>query len=187
MASAPKIIQQFVSSSRQTIIEYYAYNSGLCAPGANCDFRGVITVPTGFELVEVFISGFRLNVDSHEDTIGRVSVTVQKFRYDAATGDLELGIRAGLLSGMGQDYSYRVTLVVILTNSSVAKFSPVGGGCTGIGRCSIARTVVGAIPGGMIFIGVATSNWDLGSDSGPLRLNALSGHIDSINIKTPPD
>jgi hypothetical protein len=164
------------------VIEYYRYDSGLCAPGTNCDFRDVISVPSGFDQAEVFLSGFQLGTEVQEDAVERITAAVQKHRYDAATGELEMSVFSRLASGMGQNYSYRVTFVLILTGATVATFTPIGGGCIGTASCSITDTLQGAVPAGMHYIGLATRNWDFGSDSGPLRINTISGHVNNVVV-----
>jgi hypothetical protein len=178
VANAPYLINQFVSSSGQTVIQYYGYDAGVGPPGTNY-FRGAIGAPSGFDQAEVFLSGFMLRSEVESGRVQRVSVLVQKHRYTTATGELELSVRASLWTGTNQNQSYRVTFVVILTGATLAKFTPVSTGCRGTASCNITRSIPVAIPTGMQFIGLATRNWDIGSESGPLRLNALSGHINN--------
>jgi hypothetical protein len=72
-----------------------------------------------------------------------------------------------------------------LTDPSVASFSQISSGCVGTARCTISRSLATAVPAGMQNIGLATNDWDIGSDSGPLRLNALSAHIDGLTVSPP--
>jgi hypothetical protein len=110
---------------------------------------------------------------------------VRKLRYDAGSGELEMSLSAWLTTQSQQKYSYSATFVVVLTNSSVAKFSPISTGCDGVDSCRIVRSEPAAIPNGMQYIGLATQHWDLGSHSGPLVLNMLSGHQDGLTVKPP--
>lgn len=181
----PTLISKFKSSSGRTIIEYYTYDSGTCGIG-NCNFRGSLHAPAGFDQVEVFLSGFSLETQSKVDKISHVQAQVQKFRYDKATGDLEVGVSAQLSTSSGQPYAYHVTFVVLLTDVTAAKFTHVGNGCRGQAQCHVTATLAGAVPTGMQYIGLGTRIFDLGSESGPLLINTLSAHIDSLTV-TPPN
>jgi len=183
---APTLMSEFKSTSGRTVIEYYAYDSGTCGIG-NCNFRGPIHALPGFDQVEVFLSGFRLETQSKVDAITNVQAQVQKFRYDKATGELEVGVNGQLSTGSGQPYAYHVTFVVILTDATAAKFTAVGHACGGQAQCHVTATLAGAVPTGMQYIGLGTQIFDLRTDqSGPLRINTLSAHIDSLTV-TPPN
>jgi hypothetical protein len=111
---------------------------------------------------------------------------VQKHRYDQATGELEVSV-SGQLSTTGQKYSYEITFVVVLTDASAAKFTPVSTGCRGVEECAIPpRTLAGSIPAGMQFLGIGTRAWDIGSEDGALSLNALSSRVENATV-APPD
>ncbi|MDQ6652468.1 MAG: hypothetical protein M3Y84_06965, partial [Acidobacteriota bacterium] len=101
------------------------------------------------------------------------------------TGDLELGIAAAFDMRSGQAYSFNVTFVVVLTASNLARFTNVAGSCAGTRNCRIIKSLPSAIPTGMRYIGLATYNWHLGSHSGPLVLNTLSGHQDGLTVSPP--
>lgn len=182
----PIMIQQFQSTSGRTIIQYYSYNSGICGIGSNCNFRGPIHVPNGFEQVEVFLSGFTLMAQSQVGEVKGVSAQVQKFRYETTTGKLEVGVNGQFSTDSGQPYSYQVTFVVVLTDSAAAKFTHVGNGCAGIANCNVTRFLPGAVPSNLHYIGLGTRLFDLGSRSGPLLVNTLSAHIKSLSVN-PPD
>jgi len=184
-AAAPTLTQHYQSSSGKTNIEYYGYDASPCGAGVSCNFRGVIKVPKGFEQVEVFLSGFRLEATRQADAVQQVSVTVNKYLYDATTGALELSVGAVLRTKSGQDYALHVSFVVILTAPNVARFTPINTGCAGTVNCTITRSLPTAVPPGMRYIGLATQNWHLGSASGPLRLNTLSGHLASFTVAPP--
>lgn len=186
-AHQPTLSEEFRSSSGRTVIQYYTYDSGPCGTGSNCDFRDILKVPAGFDQVEVFLSGFKIQSATSTDKISRVASRVQKYRYDANTGDLELGVNAQLATDSAQPYSYQTTFAVILTDAGAAIFTQVGGGCRDIAKCNITGTYPGAVPPGMQFIGLGTRMFDLGSDSGPLAINTLSAHINSLNITSLPD
>jgi len=76
---------------KRTILQYYSY----AAPGP---FRGVLSVPAGFNQVEVLLAGCSLATDSREAPVNRARVYVPRFRYDAQTGDLEVGMAAELVT-----------------------------------------------------------------------------------------
>lgn len=184
-AASPQLAQQFRSSSGRTAIEYFTYDSGTCGAGLPCNFRGSIKVPAGFDQVEVFLSGFKLEAAKQSDALSQVMATVTKHRYVVATGELELSISAVLNTRSGQNYSYNIGFVVILTESALAQFTQVGGGCAGVASCRIKRTIPAAVPAGMKYIGFATQNWHLGSHSGPLLVNTLSAHQDGLTVQSP--
>lgn len=183
-AAAPTLEKQFKSSTGRTVIEYYTYSVGPCA-GPSCSFEGVIMVPAGFDQAEVFLSGFKLEADAQSDAVSHVSVRAAKKRYESSTGELGLNVGAGLSTRSGQKYSYRISFVVVLTGSSVAKFTPAQGGCAGVGSCTIKKTLPSAIPTSMQYIGLATQTWFLGSRSGPLILNTLSAHRNGMTVQPP--
>jgi hypothetical protein len=183
----PVQIASFQSTSGRTIIQYYTYTSPPCGTGVGCDFRGIVATPPGFDQVEVFLSGFDIETLNQEDKINRIKAEVHKFRYDPTTGDLEVGVTGNLSTGTPQPYSYEVTFVVLLTDAAAARFTQVGNGCTGVADCHVIKTLPGAVPPGMHYIGLGTRIFDLGSDSGPLPINALSMHIDGLTITPPPD
>ena len=184
-AASPVQTQKFKSSSGKTQIEYYAYKSGQCGAGLSCDFQGSIHVARGYEQAEVFLSGFELEAATQADAVSQVTVSVSKKRYIASTGELNLSVIAVLRTRSGQNYSYRVSFVVILTAGNVAYFSPVSTGCSGVASCRIVRSFPSAIPRRMHYIGIATHNWSVGSLSGPLVLNTLSAHQDGLTVQPP--
>jgi hypothetical protein len=168
----------FRSSSKKTVIVYFTYRSGsTLAP-----FRGFVRVPRGYPDANVFICGLTLAARQQVDKLSRVSVTVNKYRYDPAQGQLEVGVNADLGSASGQPNWHEVTFVVVLSDPSVARFTQINGSCGGVGQCSIARNLAGVIPPGMQYIGLGTRSWELGSNDGALPLNALSGHIDALAV-----
>lgn len=185
-AAAPILVGQFKSSTGQTVIEYYTYAIGACA-GPTCSFDGAIMVPAGFDQAEVFLSGFKLEADKQVDAVSQVSVRAAKKRYVASTGELEVTVGAGLSTRSGQKYSYNISFIVILTGSSVAKFTPLQGGCEGVGRCTIQKQLpfLTAVPTSTQYIGLATHTWFLGSRSGPLVLNTLSAHRGGFTVQPP--
>jgi hypothetical protein len=87
----PTLVGEFTSSSRRTILQYYSH----AAPGP---FRGVLSVPAGFNQVEVLLAGCSPATDSREAPVNRARVYVPRFRYDAQTGDLEVGMAAELVT-----------------------------------------------------------------------------------------
>jgi hypothetical protein len=91
-------------------------------------------------------------------------------------------VNAALGSASGQPIWHEVTFVVVLTDPSVAQFTDINGSCGGVGQCSIARTLAGAVPAGMHYIGLGTRSWELGSNDGAIPLNALSGHIGALTV-----
>jgi hypothetical protein len=181
-AAPPRPIQHFKSSSGHTQIVYFVYDAGPCGAGVGCTFRGTVRVPAGFEQVELFLSGFKLEALKQSDAIARVTATVRKENYDPTSGALELYIASTLSTKTVQQYSYSVTFVVLMTSASLAKFTPIGGGCAGINRCRIVRSLPTAVPNGMQYIGLATYSWDIGSNSGPLQINTLGGHQDGLTV-----
>lgn len=183
-SAPPTRIQRFKSSSGRTIIEYYAYSSGPCGGPTSCNFRGFITVPAGFPEAEVFLSGVRLEAGVQADRVSQIAATVNRFRYDSATGALEVGVTASLVTQSRQAFSYVATFVVILTQPGVASYSPISTGCAGVASCRITRSLPAAVPAGMTYIGLATQNWNLGA-AGDIPLNAVSGHLDGIQINPP--
>ncbi len=168
----------FRSSSKKTVIVYFTYRSG-STPGP---FRGFVRVPRGYPDANVFICGLTLAARQQVDKLTRASVTVNKYRYDPTNGQLEVGVNAVLASASGQANWHEVTFAVVLTDTSVAQFTHINGSCGGVGQCSIARNLAGAIPPGMHYIGLGTRSWELGSNDGPIPLNALSGHIDALTV-----
>lgn len=174
----PVRTRTFRSSSGKTVVRYLTYRS---RPSGG-SFRGFVRVPRGYPIAEVFICGFTLETRQSVDQLSRVSVTVNKYQYDPAAGQLELGVVANLATVSSQPYRYEVTLVVVLTDPSVAQFTDINGSSGGVGQCVIPRTLAGAIPAGMHYIGLGTRSWELGSNDGPIPLNALSGHIDSLTV-----
>jgi hypothetical protein len=182
----PPVTREFRSSSGRTIIQYYTYHSSTCGTGSNCNFRGRLQVPANFEQVEVFLSGFTLETHAQVDKVQRINAQVQKFLYVQSTGELEVGVSGQLSTASRQPYSYHITFVVILTDARAARFTPISTGCIGIATCSITRSLPGSIPSGMHYIGLGSRIFDLGSDSGPLEINALAAHIDNITV-SPPD
>lgn len=183
--ASPALTQHFQSTSGKTSIEHYSYDASPCGASGSCLFRGAIKVPKGFQQVEVFLSGFRLEAAKQADAVQQVSVTVNKYLYDAATGDLEMSVGATLRTKSGQDYALHVSFVVILTAENLARFTPINTGCAGALSCTITRSLPAAVPPGMQYIGLATQNWHIGSASGPLTLNTLSGHLDSLTVAPP--
>jgi len=184
-AATPMLTQKFVSSSGRTAILYFTYDAAPCGGGVACGFRGTIKVHKGYEQAEVFLSGFRLEGLMQADAVSQANATVQKFRYDAVSGAMEVGVGSGIVTASGQQYATSVTFVVLLTRGGVASFMPISTGCAGVASCAITRSLPGAVPAGMQYIGLATSNWSLGSGSGPLVLNTLSGHIDALTVTQP--
>jgi hypothetical protein len=110
---------------------------------------------------------------------------VTKHRYVSATGELELSVAAALRTRSSQTYSYDLTFVVVLTGSTVARFTPVSASCVGTASCRITRSLSTAVPTGMHYIGLASQNWDLGSNSGPLLINTVGGHTDKLAVSAP--
>jgi hypothetical protein len=176
-AATPVQIAHFASSSGQTDVVYFTYQSGPCGGGVACHFRGTIAVPAGFQTAEVFLSGFRLQTANTSDLVRSVGATVHKYRYDQTTGDLEVGVTAWLWTQSGQQYSYLLTFTVLLTSPGMAQFTHISTGCSGVGECHIVQSLPAAVPAGMHYIGVATYNWHLGASSGPPPLHILSGHL----------
>jgi hypothetical protein len=181
---APAITGEFGSTSGHTFIQYYSYASSLCGTGANCDFRGVIHAKGGFDQAEVFLTGFAVERRTSADKVQGISATVQKFRYDPVTGDMEIGVNGGFQTG--QPYSYRISFVVLLTSGAVATFTRVGNGCNGVGQCHVIVSPTGSVPAGKHYIGLGTRTLFLGTDRGPMNVNALSMHLDSISNVAPP-
>lgn len=183
--ASPVLVQHFQSASGKTNIEYYSYDATPCGASGSCTFRGVIKVPKGFQQVEVFLSGFRVEAAKQADAVQQVSATVNKYLYDAATGDLEMSVGAVLRTKSPQDHALRVSFVVVLTAENVARFSAINTGCAGTLNCTITRWLPAAVPPGMRYIGLATQNWHIGSASGPFLLNTISGHLDSLTVAPP--
>jgi hypothetical protein len=182
--NVPQVTAEFRSSSGGTFVQYYEYDSGLCTgAGGDCRFsRGLIHVPTGFTLVEVFLASFQLEAAGRADAVEAVQVQVQKHRYDPATGDLELSVSAILGTASGQEYTYRVAFVVVLTHPDLGNFTSISASCGGpAGECIISAAAPNAIPPNppplvpvWNYIGLASQRWDLRSLSGPLPLTVLS-------------
>jgi hypothetical protein len=186
LTAPPTVAQDFRSTSDQTFIQYYTYTSGTCGASTSCNFRGLIHPPVGYDQAEVFLTGFTLETQNSTDKIERISAEVQKYRYEPATGEMEVGVNGRLETKTRQPYSYQVTFVVLLTNAA-AKFTRVGNGCNGVAQCHVTATLPGAVPQGMHYIGLGTRIFDLGSTSGPIAVNAFSMHIDSINVQNLPN
>ena len=184
-AATPTLTQTFVSSSGRTAILYFTYDVAPCGGGVACSFRGDVKVHKGYEGAEVFLSGFRLEGLKQADAVSQANATVQKFRYDPLTGAMEVGVNGAIVTASGQQYAMSVTFVVVLTRGGVARFTPISTGCTGVANCNITRSLPSAVPAGMQYIGLATSNWSLGSSSGPLVLNTISGHLDALTVAPP--
>lgn len=175
----PTLVGEFKSSSGRAILQYYSYT---VTTGGT--FRGGISVPTGFDQVEVLLTGFTLTTDSHEAPIQQGAVSVQKFLYDALTGDLEIGVSVQFVTdGQGQDAE--VTFVVILTDAAAAHFTRISTGCVGTAECNITRLLAGAVPAGMRYVGLGTQIWNLGSRSGAVPLNGIAGHENAISVNPP--
>jgi hypothetical protein len=81
---------------------------------------GLSSVPAGFNQVEVLLAGCSLATDSREAPVNRARVYVQRFRYGAQTGDLEVGMAAELVTD-GQGWNGEVTFVVILADDTAAR------------------------------------------------------------------
>jgi hypothetical protein len=186
VVAAPAVVRDFRSTSGQTFIQYYIYTSGTCGSGSNCNFRGIIRPPAGYDQVEVFLTGFTLETHASEDKVQRISAEVHKYRHDPATGELEVGVTGRLDTETRQPYSYQISFVVLLTNAA-AMFTRVGNSCSGAAQCHITASLVGAVPQPMHYIGLGTRILDLGSSSGPISINTLSGHLDFVNTQNPPD
>jgi hypothetical protein len=92
----PHPIGKFTSSSGRTVIQYFRYLSGPCGGGVNCNFRGAVHVPAGFDQVEVFLCGFSFRTDNHVAGVNRIATTVNRYNHDPATGALEVGVMAQL-------------------------------------------------------------------------------------------
>ena len=116
-AAAPTVVRDFRSTSGQTFIQYYTYTSSTCGTGSNCNFRGVIHPPAGYDQVEVFLTGFALETHTNADKVQRVSAQVHKHRHDRSTGELEVGVIGRLETETHQPYSYQISFVVLLTNA----------------------------------------------------------------------
>jgi hypothetical protein len=185
LGAPPVRTRLFASSSGRTAIVYFTYASGPCGGALTCNFRGPIKVPPGFAQTEVFLSGVEWEAAGQADPLSQVAATVQRLSYDSTAGALEIGINASLTTQTRQSYSYILTFVVILTQAGVASFVPISTGCAGVGNCRIVRSVPGAVPAGMKYIGLATYNWHLGTQGGDILLNALSGHQDGLKIAPP--
>jgi hypothetical protein len=175
----------FRSSSGRTALLYFRYGSGACGGSRPCNFRGSIKTLPGFDQVEVFLRGFTIETASSAAPLGRISAQVQKHRYDATTGRLEMSVDAQL-GGGGQGHSFEVSFVVVLTDSTVAKFTSLGNGCNGVDRCTVSPGLGNAVPAGMQYIGLGTSTWDLGYNRGAFPVHAVSGHVDSPIVINPP-
>jgi hypothetical protein len=150
-ASPPALTGEFTSTSSRTVLQYYRYTG-------SASFRGVIAAPAGFDQVEVLQCGFRLSTQTHVAPLKRAAVNVQKFTYDAFSGQLEVGVFAQLDTD-GQDWEAEVTFVVILTDAAAATFTRISSGCRGQSECTITRLLPGAIPAGKQFVGVGTQIW----------------------------
>ena len=177
----PLLTGQFQSSSGRTVLSYYRH---AFSGGSPTSFRGTVQLTPGFDQVEVLLCGFSLAADWHEAEVGRVAVNVQKFGYDAQTGALELGITTQFVTD-GQTSSSEVTFVVIMTDVRAARFSPISTGCGGVAECNITTSVPVAVPTGMEYIGIGTQIWDVGSDSGPVPMNAVGGDVASLTVGLP--
>jgi hypothetical protein len=174
----PALVGEFKSSSGRTVLQYYSVTiSGT--------IRGVVSAPAGFELVEVLLTGFTLEADSHEAPAAHAAAEVQKFRYDPQSGDLEIGVAATLTTD-GQPWTAEVTFVVVLTDSDAGRFTLIDTGCNGTAQCSITRLLAGAIPPGMQYIGLATQIWDVAAQHGAVPVNGIAGHKNALSVN-PPD
>ena len=182
--AVPVLQQQFKSTSGKTVLQYYEY-SGSCPATTGCPFRGVITTQPGFTLAEVFLTGFTLESKVGSGRLQSVAASVQKFTYDDGTGAMEVGVTGTLNLNPSQPYNYRTTFVVVLTDTSVARFTKLGNGCNGVGSCHIVNAPPNAVPAGMQYIGFASRMFFLGSNSGPLQVNTLGALENSISV-TPP-
>ena len=180
-APPPTLVATFHSSSGRTAVQYYAYSSGGCRGVGNCNYRGSLPSLPSFAQAEVFLSGFALETGSSAAEVGRISAEVHKYRYDPATGELDLGV-AGQLSTNGQPYRYHITLALVLTDASAAKFTRISSGCTGVAQCRVVRSLPQAVPSTMQYVGLGTRTFDLGSNSGPIVVNALSIHQDGLTV-----
>ena len=184
IAAAPVVTGKYISTSGNTFIQYYTYASGTCGTGTNCNFRGVIRPKSGYEQAEVFLTGFTIERHAGADKVQGMSAEVQKFRYEPATGEMEIGVNGTLQTG--QPYSFNISFVVLLTTNAAAKFTHVGNGCNGVSECHVLVSSPGAVPAGKHYIGLGTRMVFLGTDSGPFNVNALSMHLDRINNTVPP-
>jgi hypothetical protein len=187
LAAVPVQVQSFASSSGKTSIQYFSYDAGPCGSGSvlSCDFRGIVHVPPGYSRADVFLSGFTLKTAVQSDAVSQVSVRASKYKYDPAAGALEVGVGAGFSTRSGQNFGYSMTFVVLLTQPGVAAFSSISTGCAGVASCKISRVVPMAVPAGMQYIGLGTQLWELGSHSGPIFINTLAAHIDSLTVQPP--
>jgi hypothetical protein len=182
MPSQPALAGQFQSSSGRTALQYFQQTFPAGTPSS---FRGPVQVLPGFDQVEVFLCGFTLATDTHEAPLARAAINVQKFGYDAQTGMLEAGVRTQFTTD-GQGATSEVTFVVVLTDATAGRFSPISTSCGGTAECDIIRQVGSAVPTGMQYIGTATQIWDVGLRSGPgIPLNGIAGDVDSIAVNPP--
>ena len=177
MPPIPTFVSRIESSSGLTALHYYRYT-------ATEGFRGNVQAGANFDLVDVALVGYDLRTDHHAAPVQRAAVNVQMFRYDAPSGEVEVGVNPQLHTD-GQGWTADVCFVVIATSSSVAHFTPIGGSGAGSGTAVIARRAFNAIPAGMEYVGLATQIWDLGSDAGAVPVNTLAAHHDGLTIAKP--
>jgi hypothetical protein len=176
--------QVFVSTSGRTIIQYYAFKSGTCGTGTNCNFHGILPLPPGFAQVEVFLTGFTLEAGKSEEKVKRILAEVKKHQYSTSSGELEVEVTGRFETETMQPYSYQISFVVLLTNAA-ALLTNVGNTCKGVAQCIITASLPGSIPPTMQYIGLGTRIFDLSSTSEPLSVNALSMHVDPIRVQAP--
>jgi hypothetical protein len=179
--TTPVLAGQFQSSSGRTVLQYYRHSFPAGGPSS---FRGPVQMLAGFDQAEVFLCGFTVTTDAHEAEVARVSVNVQKFRYDAQTGVMELGVSTQFATD-GQGFAADVTFVVIFTDAAAARFSRISSGCGGTAECNIVRSVPNAVPAGMQYIGIATQIWDVGCRTGNELINGISGDVANLAVNPP--
>jgi len=165
------------------VIQYFKYQSSTCGAGPTCDFDGTIRTKPGFEQSEVFLTGFALERSSSSAPLQGISASVDKVRYDASTGDLAIRVYGTFQSG--QNFSYEISFVVLLTSNAAAKFTPLGNGCSDVALCHVVSTPASAVPVGMRFIGFATRKYFLGTNGPPMNVLALSMSKNGISGFSP--
>jgi hypothetical protein len=165
------------------VIQYYRYRSSICGSGPTCNFDGTIRTRPGFEQAEVFLTGFALERTNSSAPLQGISASVDKVRYDVATGDLAVRVY-GTFQG-GQSFTHEISFVVVLTSNAAAKFTPLGNGCSDAILCHVVSMHASAVPVGMRFIGFATRKYFLGTNGAPLNVNALSMSKDGISGFSP--
>jgi hypothetical protein len=176
--SAPVLAGQFQSSSGRTTLQYYRHTLPAGGPSS---FRGPLQTLAGFHQAEVFLCGFTLKTAAHEAELARASVNVQKFRYDAQTGLMELGVTTQFATD-GQGFAAEVTFVIIFTDFAAARFSRISTGCGGTAECHIVEFVPNAVPVGMQYIGIATQFWDVGCRTGNELINGIAGDVVNLGV-----